>query len=78
MRLILINVGLILDFSGVILLLYYTHKTSGAVDQGSKDHLASRYWQYFGYISLAIGFLVQIIAMNIIALMSVEEYYGYL
>ena len=65
MKLILINGGLILDFGGVILLLYYSHKTSGAVDQGSKDHLASRYWWYFGYIFLAIGFLLQIIAVNI-------------
>jgi len=61
----LINIGLIIDIFGIILLLWYSYKTGGAPDQGTKDHLASRWWFRCGYLLLGIGFLIQIIGNSV-------------
>jgi len=58
----LINIGLIFNFIGIILLLYYSEKTADAVGQGNKDHLCNSNWYRGGYGLLALGFLLQIVS----------------
>jgi uncharacterized membrane protein YfcA len=53
--------GLILDFSGAVLLLIYATKTTGAVTEADQDHVASRWWLRLGWALLALGFLTQIL-----------------
>lgn len=52
--------GLILDFIGVILLLYVSIKTKGSTTVADDNYLISPWFQRVGYIFLAIGFLLQI------------------
>jgi hypothetical protein len=54
--------GLILDFIGVVLLLIYGKKTTGAITQADRDYVASAWWAYRGYFLLAFGFLFQILS----------------
>jgi hypothetical protein len=54
--------GLILDFIGVVLLLIYSRKTTGAITQADCDYVASPWWAYSGYFLLALGFLFQILS----------------
>jgi hypothetical protein len=54
--------GLILDFIGVVILLIYAKKTTGAITQADRDYVASPWWAYSGYFLLAFGFLFQILS----------------
>ena len=60
-----IVLGIIANFLGVIFLLHYYTKTSGATTEADKDYLASRWYLRFGYLSLSIGFLLQILAVSV-------------
>jgi hypothetical protein len=52
--------GLILDFVGVIILLYVSVKSKGATTIADENFIISPWIQKVGYVLLAIGFLMQI------------------
>jgi hypothetical protein len=59
------SIGLIVSFFGVIVLLYYSIRTEGSTTKTDRDSLVSQWWQWVGYILLALGFFAQIVATAI-------------
>jgi hypothetical protein len=57
--------GLILNFVGVAFLLFYSTKTEGATTKTDKDYLTSPWIERIGYILLAIGFLLQLLGVDL-------------
>ncbi len=57
----LTSVGLISDFIGAVVLLFYATKTTGATTSIDQDYLASRKWLFFGWILVAVGFALQLL-----------------
>jgi len=55
------TIGLILDFIGVVILLYVSAKTKGATTKADEDYIISPCFHIVGYVLLAIGFLLQIL-----------------
>ena len=55
------NVGLTLDIIGVAILIYVSSATIGATTKTDKKHILPPYYDWIGYVFLALGFLFQII-----------------
>ena len=64
-KIMLNTIGLILDFFGVIILLYVSCKTKGTTTPADENYIISRWYHRIGYSLLALGFLLQILSTNI-------------
>lgn len=58
------TVGLILNFIAAIMLLVYSERTEGSTNRADRDYLASPWWYRLGFSLLAIGFLLQVMAVS--------------
>jgi len=58
--------GLLLDFGGVIIILYYSVKIQGATTKADADFLKSPYWLIIGYVLIAVGFFLQLLGSSLL------------
>jgi hypothetical protein len=54
------GIGLSLDLLGVVVLLWYSWKTTGATTRVDQEYICSPWWQRAGYFLIALGFLGQL------------------
>lgn len=56
-------IGLILNFLGGAILIYYGDKTGAGPDRATKDFMLSRWVFYSGIASFCVGFFLVLISM---------------
>lgn len=57
----LTNIGLTLDIIGAAILIYVSSATIGATTKADKKYMSPPFYDWIGYVFLALGFIFQII-----------------